>query len=458
MAIVSTWVAARHLLHMAGMLSLNLLVNQVMMNTDTAFVGHLGTKELAGVGLANLWMMVPLLFVQSGLEALNTLSSEAHGAGDHALVGVWLQTALVYVGVCAVPLTLWYCVAVGHLIGLSMADPDIVAYGRDFARVMSFGLVPQLIYTSLTWSFASQDVVDEATVCACIAMVLNICLNQLFIHTFDFGFVGSPLATVVTQVLQLALFVGYTVWWKGYHRTFWHGWSPECIRYARVKEFVALAAPMGFSVSVDWATTATIGIFVAQLGAKVAAAYALLFGLSEVLYSAVGGFASANQILVAQALGEGDVDGAHRTLRLAGSIMFAMIVVSLVATMVLGRQMVSIWTDNVELIDFCMGALPSFAAFVFVYQVRYFLNSCLYAFSMPKVSSISNIVFSWTVAIPMSYVLPIAMGWGLSGLWWAEVLSGMCQVCTVAYFAFKCVVDHINPAESAAEKQHLLSA
>ena len=60
---------------------------------------------------------------------------QAVGAENPKLVGLWLQTAIVFALLGAIPVMLWY-LCVGHLIALTMDDAETVAYGQSFAQVL----------------------------------------------------------------------------------------------------------------------------------------------------------------------------------------------------------------------------------------------------------------------------------------------------------------------------------
>ena len=86
---------------------------------------------------------------------------------------------------------------------------------------------------------------QPCVIVACVASVINIILNMLFIHgTKPFGgswagwhYMGSPIATSVSNWL---LFVGIVVWtmpMKGYHRKTWQPLStlPRNLSRPRVR-------------------------------------------------------------------------------------------------------------------------------------------------------------------------------------------------------------------------------
>ena len=84
-------------------------------------VGHMGTEELAAVALGNMWVaMVGMTLVYGGFSGLDTLASQAYGAKNYAMVGLWTQRATV-VRSFALTLGLWPLRLVLTLLGFWLA-------------------------------------------------------------------------------------------------------------------------------------------------------------------------------------------------------------------------------------------------------------------------------------------------------------------------------------------------
>lgn len=426
----------RELSNMAVQLSLRQMVRQVMTITDSAFQGHIGTKQLAGVSLAGMWMGVPSAFIQFSIQAINTLCSQAYGAGNHKLVGVWLQVAIVFALVGSIPVILWY-MCVGHMIGLTMDDAETVEYGRQFAMVMAIGLIPQYIYGACSTYFAAQGIIMPATICSVFTMILNIGFNRLFIYGAfgwkGFGFIGSPLATVASTVCQLVFFLSYTVWYKQYHKQSWHGWSNACLQPQRVKTFLKLALPMGASAVVDWGSATAASAFSGLLGPNIAASESVLAGLFGVANSAVAGYSTSTQIRMSRYLGKGDAFSAKRVLHLGGAIVMAGATIMLFLIVLLKDHIFGIWTTDPVIIEMCNNTLVIFVICILVAFSRFMMTAVLNALSMADINLIANNIASWLVYLPLSYVLPIMCHMGLAGFWLSDTLGEATKVAILSY-------------------------
>ncbi|KAF0690417.1 Aste57867_18149 [Aphanomyces stellatus] len=452
---------ASELISMALQLSLRQVVRQVMTITDAAFQGHIGTKQLAGVTLAGVYMGVPSAFIQNAIPSISTLCSQAYGAGNNVLVGVWLQTCIVFSIVGTIPIMIYY-MFVGEIIALTLDDPEAVGYGAQFAMIMSLALVPQYLYGCLTTYFAAQGVIMPATVCSGITVVLNIVFNQVFIYgAFGFeglGFVGSPLATVVSSCLQLLMFVTYTIWYKQYHVKYWGGWTWECVSKERLMVFLPLAVPMGASSVVDWASAALTSAFSGILGPDIAACQAVLNGVWGVVNSFVSGFSTATQIRMSRYLGEGSAVAAKRVLSVGAMIVFATGLTLILGVFLMNDALFRVWSPDPVIIAMCQSALVVFCLCISVAFCRFMMTACLNALSMSNVNLIANNIASWCVYVPLSYVLPVTLDWGLPGFWWADgfgelvkaiILSwGLCRVNWTA------AADYAQKSAAASDTQN----
>jgi len=90
-------------------IALSMFCRLVMALTDASILGYLGTEFLAGCSVAWVWMDITGTFSWSLIDALNTLCSQAFGAGQYKLVGRWLHIALLICSIVSIPVGLsWF--------------------------------------------------------------------------------------------------------------------------------------------------------------------------------------------------------------------------------------------------------------------------------------------------------------------------------------------------------------
>lgn len=431
------------------------IVRIMMTTTDSAFLGHLGTQQLAGVSMSSSWQNCCAGFSQFTLQAITTLAAQARGAGNNKLVGEWLQTALFVALLFCIPSMVAFY-NIHYIVALTMKDPQVVEYAKTFAQTMMFALPAQYCYVALNSYFSTIGVVMPATFVTCITVVSNAVFNYLFIYGYGafggFGFIGSPLATVTSSWLQLTIFWIYTCKIRGYHTEYWGGWSREAITWKRIKPFLALGVPTGMSAVVDSSSGAVAGMFSGWCGVQVAAGQNLLNGFFMLCYSTVSGFSTATQIRLCRYLGEGKPKSAQRILKIGSASLLTGGAIMCLVTLVFHNDVWGIWTKDPALKALCNTTLGAFMACIITAYLRFTLTVVSVSLG-PKeanINFIANNIASWLIYIPLAYVMPVYWGWGLSGFWWSDWAGEAFKVAALSWAVSN--VDWVQASNDARKR------
>ena len=99
-------------------------------------VGHLGAAELGAVAMGSLWVNISGTSIIFGsMSSLDTLASQAYGAKNYHLVGLWTQR-MVTIICCLCPLIFlnwWFLTApIMEMLGI---DEDVARMAQRFARI-----------------------------------------------------------------------------------------------------------------------------------------------------------------------------------------------------------------------------------------------------------------------------------------------------------------------------------
>ena len=109
-------------------------------------LGHLGTNYLDGASLASVWQTVISTFLFDAIGGcVNTLCSQAYGAKNFKLVGIWLHIGMLVGTIACVPVGALYFVTEPVLRAFGfVANTDLAA---SFSRWSVIGLWPSVMYT-----------------------------------------------------------------------------------------------------------------------------------------------------------------------------------------------------------------------------------------------------------------------------------------------------------------------
>ena len=290
-----------------------LISEPLLLLADSAIVGHLGTDQLAGLGIA-----ANVLGVLTGLSiflAYGTTSTVARrlGAGDRpaALAGGF--DGLVLAALLGVVLTVALSLAGPTVVRAYGAGPAVTAEAITYLRIAAFGMPMILVLLAGTGVLRGLQDTRTPLVVVIATNLANIGLNLGLVYGLQLGIAGSALGTLIAQTgaaVVLAVIV---------------------VRRAR-----ALSVPLAFrpagvlsaARSGVWLVLRTAALqaaitlttFVAAgISAVALAAQQVVNGIWVLLALALDAIAIAGQTIIGRALGAGQADlGRAMTRRMLG--------------------------------------------------------------------------------------------------------------------------------------------
>jgi putative MATE family efflux protein len=407
----------REILRLAVPAFLALVAEPLFLLADAAIVGHLGTPELAGLGIAGAVIQTAVglcIFLAYG-----TTASVARrvGAGDtrealtQGVDGVWLAVLIgVLTTVVAVPLS-------GPLVGLFGPDAEVAAHATTYLRLALFGVTPLLVMLAATGVLRGLQDTRTPLVVAVVGNVANIGLNFLLVFGLDLGIAGSALGTDLAQLGSAAALVTVVV------RTA----RREGASLRPDLPGVRRAAHAGLALVVRTLTlrasllVATYGA--ATLGATAVATHQLALTIWTFLAFALDAIAIAAQALTGRSLGAGDVAGTRAiTRRMVQWGLLSGVVTGLAlaaVSPVLGR----VFTEDPAVRDLLVPVLLLAAAFQPVAGVVFVLDGVLIGAGDGRYLAWGGLVVL-AVFAPLA-LLAVRIGSGAStGLPWLWVSFG----------------------------------
>lgn len=247
----NNYTEVRSLLRLSIPVSTGLLLNRMIPFISVIFVGHLGPAELAAASLGSSLLNIVGLAVMAGLAgAIITLSGQAFGAKQYAMVGHIWQRAIIILGLLCVPISVLLLFAEPILLATGQTA-TVAAMTGSYIRWALPGVWGFAAYITATNYLQAQKVVRPQVVTSAITLALHAPMNWLFIYTFGLGYRGAALATAVAYWLQFLTLLFFILFLKGGEPT-WTGWSKEALR--QWWPFFKIAIPSMLLISEWWAS------------------------------------------------------------------------------------------------------------------------------------------------------------------------------------------------------------
>ena len=230
MRYVEWWLELRRWVVLCIPTAVMLMCRMLMGMTDLAFVGHLGTNELAAASLVIVYAsLVSSVVFQGGAKAISSLCAMAYGAEDMDRFATLARVGTLATFASAIPLalSLWYCGAI--MAAIAGASPEVESMVTLFSRPFIPVLLVRCIGACLNNFLLAQKVTAPQLVGAAVGVVLNVVFNAWFISGFTgwpfgaplpprqpnatatrtqrrgLGLIGSPLATLLSSSVVLLI-------------------------------------------------------------------------------------------------------------------------------------------------------------------------------------------------------------------------------------------------------------
>jgi putative MATE family efflux protein len=299
----------REILRLAVPAFFALVSEPLMLLADSAIVGHLGTPQLAALGVAGT--ILQTLVGLCVFLAYGTTSAVARriGAGDHkgalaqGIDGLWLALLL------GVVLALLGVVLAPQAIGAFDPSPEVADHAVTYLRISCIGIPSMLLLLAATGVLRGLQDTKTPMVVAITANLANIALNVLFVYGLGLDIAGSALGTALAQTGAGIALVVVVV--RGARR--------DGAKLRPDRPGILASAQMGVPLIVRTLTLRVAIVlltFVATaLGTTSVAAHQVAFTLWSFLALALDAIAIAAQALTGRALGAGDVAGTRAITR-----------------------------------------------------------------------------------------------------------------------------------------------
>jgi putative MATE family efflux protein len=276
---------------------------------DSAIVGHLGTRQLAGLGVAAALLTTAVnvfVFLAYGTTAI---VARRVGAGDprsairHGIDGIWLAVLL---GAATGAFVL---LGAPLLAGVFGASGTATSYAVGYLRISALGIPPMLVVLAATGVLRGLQNTRTPLVVAIAGFTANAGLNVSLVFGAGMGIAGSALGTVIAQCAMAMAYLTVVV--RGARQ---HGATlrpdPTGIRASAAAGVPLLVRTLSLRAILMIATAVA-----ARLGDAELAAHQVLLTLWSLLAFALDAIAIAGQAIIGRYLGAEDAPGARAACR-----------------------------------------------------------------------------------------------------------------------------------------------
>jgi putative MATE family efflux protein len=379
--------------------------------TDTAIVGHLGTPQLAALGIAGL--VLGGVFAIFNFLAYGTTSQVTRAAGAGAretadrlgAQAFWLSFAIG----TTVAAAIW--LAAPQLVDVMGAEGRAAEYAVQYLRIAVAGLPFSFLVLGGQGYFRGISDLRTPLVIEVAANALNVVLVASFVYGFHWGIKGSAAGTAIAQA---SMGLAFVLWMLRVT----HGRLG--LRLGLVRRLLGVGRHLFVRTTALYGSFLVAGGVAARFGDAAIGAHQVAIQLWFFLALLLDSIAIAGQVIVGRMLGAGDADGAYaasaRMIVLTVYLGFGFAVLMLLGEPLLPR----IFTSDPEVLDQAHSVWPLFA-------VMQPLNGAVFALDGILIGAGDARYLAWSMVTSTAAAVSVALAalhydWGLVGVWAALVV------------------------------------
>ena len=307
-------------LKLAVPIMLGMLGYGLMFYVDVAMAGHLGETALAASALASNLSYIPYVFGIGVVGAVAVYQSQDNGAGVEESAPAILRHGMALALALGVVTAVLSHALVGYLPLLG-STPEVTAEAHDFFILMSWSMIPGLLFHALRGHRDSQHQPWISLVWLSVGILANILLNWLWMFGhWGFPAMGLAGAGWATLVARCVMFIG--LWFTpGRGAVRWM----DGLQLAVFRRLLQTGWPAGLHSLSEGGIFAVVPIMAGWLSSTAQAAHQVAISTASAAFMLPLGLGIAAGIRVGEAYGAKDPRRVqaigHGALILGGLIM-----------------------------------------------------------------------------------------------------------------------------------------
>lgn len=395
------------------------LLQMSMSFVDTVMAGRLSPEDLAAVAVGSS-LMLPLAVLCMGtmmavtpIVAQNVGGRKLRQIGKNARQVLWLSQIL------ALPSFFIMRNLDIAMLAIGVTD-EIIPIAIGYLKAISWGIFPFYAYAALRYFSEGLSVTRPAMFIALIGLLVNIPANYVLM----FGKLGFPRLGAVgtgyaSAIVFIVMFIGmliFTLRFEPYQRfgIFERFRLPEK-RY--LKELLGIGVPIGISSTMEVTMFAAVSLMVSTISTLAIAAHQVAINFAAMMFMIPFGLSVAISARVGNSIGRKRPDEARFRGFVGVVVCCCVMAVTAIIILLFPRQIASIYTNEVAVIDIAVQLLFMAAIFQLSDGLQVAGFGALRGLKDTTVPMIVNLIAYWLIGIPVAWYLGFRAGYGAPGLW-----------------------------------------
>lgn len=386
---------------------------------NTTMAGHAGADDLAGVSVG-AGLFYPLLASIIGLLMAGTpLMAQLIGRKERESLPFIVRSGMV------IGLSVWalFTAAYFFFIDDLLASLALEAAVEHIARYYLMTMIGVVFFLALMIPLRClTDTAGSTSISMklfLMAPVINGIFNYIFIYGHGgmpaLGGIGAGLATMMTYGFLLGLFLLVVMKSKdlGGRQIF----ASLALRSKDLREYLVVGVPSGLSIFMEMSLFSLIIVFLSRYGTDALAAYQIADNFASLVYMLPVSCSMALTILIATAVGAGDMTLARRYKKAGFVVAMGGAMMTASFTVLFRNSIGSVYTDDAAVALIAGQFLIYSAGWQLFDAISTPIQGILRGLKDTRISFILMVLAYWGGCFPMSLFLDSHTALGADSFW-----------------------------------------
>ena len=386
---------------------------------NTTMAGHAGADDLAGVSVG-AGLFYPLMASIIGLLMAGTpLMAQLIGRKERESLPFIVRSGMV------IGLSVWalFTAAYFFFIDDLLASLALEAAVEHIARYYLMTMIGVVFFLALMIPLRClTDTAGSTSISMklfLMAPVINGMFNYIFIYGHGgmpaLGGIGAGLATMMTYGFLLGLFLLVVMKSKdlGGRQIF----ASPALRSKDLREYLVVGVPSGLSIFMEMSLFSLIIVFLSRYGTDALAAYQIADNFASLVYMLPVSCSMALTILIATAVGAGDMTLARRYKKAGFVVAMAGAMMTASFTVLFRNSIGSVYTDDAAVALIAGQFLIYSAGWQLFDAISTPIQGILRGLKDTRISFVLMVLAYWGGCFPMSLFLDSHTALGADSFW-----------------------------------------
>ena len=433
---------------------LGMLGHTLIAIVDNFMVCQLGSTELAGVSLGNIFLFIGMSLGIGFSTAITPLIAEADAEKDDKKIRTTFHHGLLLCSALGIAVFMMIVLS-KPIMGLMHQPKAVVDLAAPYIDWVAFSLIPVIIFQGYKQFADGLSQTKYSMYAIYLANVVHVFFNYVLIYGVwgfpKLGILGAALGTVFSRIMMV-VFIHFLLRKNILFKKYFKNFTFKEIKKSILKKIINLGFPSAMQMLFE-VTLFTAAIWLAgSLGKNSQAANQIALTLASSTFMVAMGFSVAAMIRVSNAKGAKDY---KKMITVARSIFLLTVLVELffgilfvvfhrfLPHLFLNMSDTSQLFDNTEIIAIASQLFLVAAVFQISDGIQVVVLGALRGLQDVKIPMYITFVAYWIIGFPVSYYLGKYTSLATTGIW-IGLLAGLSAAALFLYIRFSWLIRKLN--------------